>query len=400
MSLRGLSSLLSLVILLTAARAQSAEGEAPTVVLGLEALNGAPDSVATEITDALRQRVAATKGFQLLQGKDLVELKLVFGCSDEAPACMSQAGKSLGATKLIFGNVKQAGENYQISLKLLDVNRGVIESFTADTVPKKRAEANVLRSLAPGWMAKLTGKGGGSIQVRSNLAGAEVSLDGTRVGTTGAAPVIINDVAPGRHEVAIEKSGYTTTKQEFSLAAGQSLPLNLTSSAVSVEVPRPEGGQAAPAPAEDVEPSSSGSLTRIGFWVATVGALTSAALWAKFGLDVRDINRQLDPYRRLPCTAAPSGYCDGNGKPVDASMLTLSQSDLQFVHSKTQEGDRDRVLQWVFVGLTGAFAIAGGVLLYKGYLASEGTQSASNHGLRLFPTASASSGGIIAEFDF
>ena len=29
-------------------------------------------------------------------------------------------------------------------------------------------------------------------------------------------------------------------------------------------------------------------------------------------------------------------------------------------------------MQWVFVGLTGAFAIAGGVLLYKGYLASEG----------------------------
>jgi hypothetical protein len=54
----------------------------------------------------------------------------------------------------------------------------------------------------------------------------------------------------------------------------------------------------------------------------------------------------------------------------------------------------------VFVGLTGAFAIAGGVLLYKGYLAGEGTQSASNHGLRLFPTATASSGGIVAEFEF
>ena len=82
------------------------KADAPTVVLGLEALAGAPDNVALEITDALRQRVAAAKGFQLLQGKDLVEVKLVFACPDEAPACMSQAGKSMGASKLIFGNVK------------------------------------------------------------------------------------------------------------------------------------------------------------------------------------------------------------------------------------------------------------------------------------------------------
>ena len=48
--------------------------------------------------------------------------------------------------------------------------------------------------------------------------------------------------------------------------------------------------------------------------------------------------------------------------------------------------------------------MAGGYLLYKGYLAAEGnqngSQSASNHGLRIFPTATASAQGIAAEFDF
>ena len=88
-------------------------GERATAVLGIEPLEGAPDAVAAEITDALRQRVAATKGYQLLQGKDLVEVKLVFACPDEAPACMSQAGKSLGAAKLIFGNVKSAGSDFR-----------------------------------------------------------------------------------------------------------------------------------------------------------------------------------------------------------------------------------------------------------------------------------------------
>ena len=93
--------------------------------------------MAAEITDALRQRVAATKGYQLLQGKELVEIKLVFACPDAAPACMSQAGKSLGASKVIFGNVKRAGNDYQVTLKLLDVSRAVVESFAAETVPRR-----------------------------------------------------------------------------------------------------------------------------------------------------------------------------------------------------------------------------------------------------------------------
>ena len=170
----------------------------PTAVLGLEPLEGVPEALAADITDALRQRVAATKDYQLLQGKDLVEVKLVFACSDEAPACLSQAGKSLGASKLIFGNVKKTGSDFMVTLKLLDVSRAVVESFTTDTVPGGRANATALRQLAPIWLAKLSGKGNGTITVRANFLGAAVSLDGTRVGVTGTAPVVVSDVSPGK----------------------------------------------------------------------------------------------------------------------------------------------------------------------------------------------------------
>jgi hypothetical protein len=384
---------------LIAGPARAADGDVPTVVLGIEPLDATLDAVAAEITDALRQRVAATKGYQLLQGKELVEIKLVFACPDAAPACMSQAGKSLGASKVIFGNVKRAGNDFQVTLKLLDVSRAVVESFAAETVSKKNSDANGLRSMAPAWLAKLSGKGGGSIQVRANFPGAAVSLDGTQVGTTGTAPVVINDVAPGRHEVAVEKSGYTTTKQEFTLAAGQSLPLSLALSPVSVEVPRPDpSGPAVGVETGGGDTDRPDSMTRTGFWVAVVGTLASAGLALKFGLDVRDINNELDQYRRFTCPGSTTGYCDGTGKANVNPALT--QEETGIVKTKTDEGNRDQLLQWVFVGLSGAFAIAGGVLLYKGYLASEGTQTASNRGLRIFPSATASSGGIIAEFEF
>ncbi len=381
-------------------RAHAADaGDAATAVLGIEPLEGATDSVAAEITDALRQRVAATKGYQLLQGKDLVEVKLVFACPDAAPACMSQAGKSLGADKLIFGNVKRAGNDYQVTLKLLDVSRAVVESFTAETVPRKQADASGLRSMAPGWLAKLSGKGGGSIQVRANFPGAAVSLDGTQVGTTGGSPVVIPDVAAGRHEVTVEKSGYTTTKQEFTLAAGQSLPLSLTLSPVSVEVPRPADTENVNGGGGEPGGGDGSSLTRTGFWIAVVGTVLSAGAALKFGLDVRDVNSQLDQYRRFQCMGDPVGTanCDVNGQRATQPLPDDAGEKSQ---NLTEQGNQAQLLQWVFVGLTGAFAIAGGVLLYKGYLSSEGKQSASNHGLRLFPTATASSGGIIAEFEF
>jgi hypothetical protein len=130
----------------------------------------------------------------------------------------------------------------------------------------------------------------------------------------------------------------------------------------------------------------------------TVGAV-AAATW--FGRDILQVNKQLDPYRRIPCSTAPSGYCDGSGKPVDPSMLQLTTNQTEAKNKLQDQGNKDYVLQWVFIGLGAAFGVADAVLLYKGYLAPEGSQqSASNHGLRIFPTASASAGGIIAEFDF
>jgi hypothetical protein len=407
MSSRGLGTL---VVLLASAwawpasRVAAAEAATPTAVLGFEPLEGVPDTLAADITDALRQRVAATKEFQLLQGKDLVEVKLIFACSDEAPACLSQAGKSLGASKLIFGNVKKTGSDFMVTLKLLDVSRAVVESFTTDTVPGGRANATALRQLAPIWLAKLSGRGNGTITVRANFVGAAVSLDGTRVGVTGTAPVVVSDVSPGKHEVSVEKSGYTTTKQEFTLAAGQSLPLTLDLSPVSVEVPKPEGqGEAHGAqlaggsqPGES-EASNSHQGARVGFWVAVVGTAAAGGLAVKYGLNVRDVNNQLDQYRRFTCS---TGVCDSQGNP--SQPLTSSQKSS--VSTLTDQGNKDETLQWVFVGVGGAFAVAGGYLLYKGYLAAEGTesgnQSASNHGLRIFPTATASARGIAAEFDF
>jgi hypothetical protein len=384
--------------------------ESTIAVLGVEALEGAPDGIASDITDALRQRVASTKGQQLVQGKDLVEVKLVFSCPDEAPPCMAQAGKSMGASKLIFGNVKRQGADYQVTLKLLDVGRATIESFATETIARRKAESQAFRTLAPAWLAKLTGKGGGgTLQIRASVAGASVSLDGTHVGVTGGSPVLVPDVAPGRHEVAVEKDGYTTTKQEFTLAAGQSLPLSLSLSALSADVGGTPPNETPPVlvrrPEAAGEASSGGggsrTMSRAGFWVAVVGTLTSAGLGLKFAKDVQQINGDLNQYRRIDagqpgCVATNTGLCTTKGDPAQP----LNASEIATRDSKLDQGRRDQTLETVFLVGAGAFAIVGGYFLYRGYLDSGGETNTASRGLRIFPTATASAGGIVTEFDF
>src|SRR5437763_15661777 len=89
----------ALIALLVASSAQAAD--VSVAVLGLEPVD-VPEPLAQQITDALRQRAASTAGLRMVQGKDLLEIKMVFGCPEELPACMAQAGKALGADQLRY----------------------------------------------------------------------------------------------------------------------------------------------------------------------------------------------------------------------------------------------------------------------------------------------------------
>ena len=117
----------------------------------------------------------------------------------------------------------------------------------------------------------------------------------------------------------------------------------------------------------------------------------------KFGLDVLKVNKDLDQFRRFPCAAQPDQTCDASGR-----VSALSDSEKALRDSKIKEGDRDRNLQWVFIGVGSALGVTSAYLLYKGYLDSDdaAVHHEAHRGLRVFPTAGVSSGGVLAEFDF
>jgi hypothetical protein len=404
------------------AAGRTAEDPSPTAVLGLEATD-VPATLVDEISEQLRQRVSSAADMRLVPGKDLVELKLVFACADEGHACMTQIGKSLDADRLIYGSVKKAGADVAIWLKTFDVRKEKVDTWLTETLPAGQSDAAGVRAASGRWFAKLTGHpvNAGTIMVSANLFGALVTLDGVPVGATGEQPLAISDVKPGRHELVVAKSGGGSARQQFLVAAGQTVSVNLAlhpevtavaaaqasepPPAVAV-APSPAPAAVAPAPLpanERDEPGADRSTDqgrsgyRTAFWVTLGASLVSAGTAVKFGLDVLKINKDLDQFRRYPCSSDPSMSCNAMGKVAPLSAMDKATRD-----SKVSQGEHDRNLQWVFIGIGSALGITSAYLLYKGYLDSDDapTHREAMSGLRIFPTAGVSSGGVQAEFDF
>ena len=158
-----------LVMLASALTASPARAAAPEAmaILGIEA-DQVPEALAARITAALRDALAYRAGVQAMPGKDLVEMRFLFGCTEEAGlgVCLAQAGKSLVVNRLIFGSLKLARPapgarkvaTYFIRLRVLDVNNGTVEPVEVhETVVADQLAPLPLAASAGRWLTTLLG---------------------------------------------------------------------------------------------------------------------------------------------------------------------------------------------------------------------------------------------------
>ncbi len=216
--LRGLLLLGAGLSILAQARTARASDDS-LAVLGIESIE-VGDALGVQLTEALRRKAAETPGVKLVSGKDLIELKMVFGCDGEAPACLAQAGRTLGADRLLYGTLKKAegGRSVVVSLKLLDVRDLAIVKQVTETVPKKALAGATLAADAARWFGQLiVPPQSGVIMVQTQPAEATVDLDGTPAGRT---PVRLKDLRPGTHTLTLQLEGYLPRSETVELAAG------------------------------------------------------------------------------------------------------------------------------------------------------------------------------------
>jgi hypothetical protein len=416
-----ISARMGLVLGLLAALSTKAQAADNTIaVLGVEATDGAPDSVASALTDALRQRASAERGMRLVPGKDLIEVKLIFSCPDEAPSCMADAGKSLGASKMIFGSVKKSlGDSYVVTLKLLDVGRKQIDNWVAEPVSRAQATPGAVRQPVQKWFAQLTGQSAmGTVRIRGDVPGTAVALDGAPVGVIGSDDLVLNGIPAGRREILASKPGYPPVRREVNVVAGNSADVVIEMAATAQSPASTPGPLANPGvtgpvvpPATSEDPTglrtSSGSdsgktALQVASWGTLAAAATSFGLAIKFAIDVNDINSELDPFRRFPCASGGMAVCTDSAGMMPAAPLTPAQMD--YVQQLQDEGKRFENLQYVALGVGSVFAIASGVLFYFGYLADDGSVALGTGPLAprlsLVPTATPSGGGGLLQLRF
>ncbi len=359
-------------------------GDTTISVLGLEAAAGAPEQVATAVTDTLRQRVASAPGFRLVQGRDLVEVKLVFSCPDEAPACMTQAAQSIGSSKIIFGNVQPVGTDaYLVTLKLLDAERGVVETWISEQVTTAQTNAIALRVPVQKWFATLTGQSSpGAIKVTGGVVGATVSIDGVQAGLLAADGLTIAGVAAGPHQLAVTKAGYEKAERAVTLASGglekvviQMKPIEVPIAAAPEAAPTAEPAGPAATESEPLPPSqASNQGPRVGAWALLGLGMVSVGLGGYFSYKVTVVNSNLDIYRRYPCPGTGAQTCNADGTQ---NSVILKPADIAYVQSEQNTGNNFAKLQWVGYGVGGVLLVTSGVLFYRGYFAKP-TQEASN----------------------
>jgi len=384
-------------------------GDVTLSVLGLEPAAGAPEAVASAVTEALRQRVTSSSGYRLVPGRDLVEVKLVFSCPDEAPPCMTQAAQSIGSAKLIFGNVQPVGTDaFIVTLKILDAERGVVESWISEQITKTQAAPVGLRAPVQKWFATLTGQAQpGTLKVTGGVVGASVWLDGAQVGLLGVDGLTLAGIAGGQHQITVSKSGYEKWERNVTLASGatEKIPVQLKAIDGAQAVPLapdtgvepaasvPSENEPAPAP----EPFNQGS--RIGAWAFLGLGLVGVGLGGYSSYKVSSINSSLDRYRRYPCLGGGAATCSADGK---SNLGALNQPELDYVKNQQNTGDNYTKLQWVGYGVGGALLVTSSVFFYRGYFAKPTAMAArkNSSNLIVLPAIAPGNLGALAYLSF
>jgi hypothetical protein len=405
--------------LLAAGIAQAAD---PAVaVLGIEPVD-VPEQMCQAVTDALRQRAAATPGIRIVQGKELVEMKMIFGCDGEQASCMAQAGRSLGADKLLYGTIKKAGKtgnNVVVALKLLDVNTGVIEKFVNETVNKRDVSPGNASPIAAKWFSSLVEvEAKAMLNLTTEPPGASVTVDGQPAGRT---PVTLRDLSPGPHQFVLTLAGRNSINRTIELKPGGSHEVSLQMEAESAGTPRepvtPPPQQPAPdsivaknppPPASSSHPGRAATGVGIGAFAAAVVAGAVAIYTWRTYRDLEDsAHNDLAALAKTPSAAqSPDFFNHPSCNPP--AGLAGAQAYKDHCSSGQTYADATTAL-WVTAGV---LATAGVVSIIVGDRQAAkarreapppATKTAGRllqQSLRIAPVFSTKSGGLSASFEF
>jgi len=391
---RTLAMLVSLVCL-AAARPAAAK---PTIaILGLEVVEDGSgvDTKATQfaeaLTEALRQRAKAGTGpFTLAAGSDknLIEMKLLSGCDNEANACMAAIGAELAADRLLYGKVEKRSSGYQVSLKLLNVETKNAERSTSEVVPFGESTGTPLSGWGKKLYAKITGASNqGVLILKANVDRGTVYLDGEPAGNLVGGTAKIVGLSAGDYKLKVEAECYLAHEGTVTVEGGQdtSEEIELEKNALAScsdgggggGVGDGGGGGRTILTTGDIsQDDRPGGGARALFWTSAAVAVIGGGVWV-YGYQQTKANADGCPI----------------GSPRDSS------------DPECKAGYRGETLTKVGVPVTAVAGVAAAFFFYKGYIASKRTErplTARKRGRNVIvaPTVTATEVGGVVHIEF
>ena len=274
-----------------APRAHAARSERVLLLQGVHEGIAAQDSEA--LAQALEQALQQRPGSSVLPRPEgsLIDLMFEADCVEPDPPCLASIGRSHGATTVVFFEVERADGKLVLWLRQVRVADAQVTAERRAPVASAHALAAEVPRLAERLWGPLpapkepTPPARVTLRVRSEPAGATVTVDGTPRGRT---PLQV-EVAPGEHVVRFELAGHVAVERKVQTAAR---PVELV-----VRLER----RAAPAPAPLARVEAPPWYRTWWFWTAVGVGVAGAAVGV----------------------AAAAGAFDTGGTPVGDVTFTL-----------------------------------------------------------------------------
>lgn len=131
-----------------------------------------------------------------------------------ADHCLAEIGKKLEVDLVVTGTVAALGDSYVINIKAVDVATGKQLPKRIETRPLRGSPDELIEAVrVAAYQLLAPAELHGSLMVLSDLVGAEVSLDGKRVGST---PLLepVRRLSLGTHVIKVTAPDYAPFEEE------------------------------------------------------------------------------------------------------------------------------------------------------------------------------------------
>lgn len=211
-------------LLLGVVPARAAEKMAVLVLATADNQSELADNVTEVVIGFVARRTGAeVAGKEEFRGRlGVTDDRQAQACIDEL-SCLTRAAVSMGVRRIVAGHVGVRGKQYLFNLALNNVESGKVDSRVFRLVDGGikdliRAVEDASEELFRPRVEP------GRIQVRSEPAGARVSIDHAYLGVT---PLMSGTLLPGHHKVRVEADGRFPWLSDVEVMPGQDLGIAL-----------------------------------------------------------------------------------------------------------------------------------------------------------------------------